>query len=62
MNLITIDDITELVQLRRATVRDKVVKRPDFPRPALALSQKTRRWRLEDVEDWLNRHRTMNAR
>ncbi len=60
--LLTLDDITAIVQLKRETVRDKLVKRSDFPRPALCLSQKTRRWRLEDVQLWLQKQHAENAR
>lgn len=60
--LLTLDDITEIVHMKRETVRDKLVKRSDFPRPALSLSQKTRRWRLDDVQDWLSKKRAESAR
>ena len=62
MTLITLDDITSMVQMKRETVRDKLVKRADFPRPALSLSQKTRRWRLEDVHEWLLKKSVENMR
>lgn len=38
--LLTIDDIAALYKCSRVYARDKLVKRPGFPRPSLALSQK----------------------
>lgn len=51
--ILTIDDIAEMYKVKRTYARDKVVSRPDFPRPSLALSQKMKRWNREDVERWL---------
>jgi predicted DNA-binding transcriptional regulator AlpA len=62
MNLLTIDDITAMVQMRREYVRDKLVKRPDFPRPAFALSQKSKRWSSDDIRGWLERQHSANQR
>lgn len=62
MQLLTLDDITELVQLSRQYVRDRLVKRPDFPRPTFALSQKCKRWKREDVVGWIERQHTSNLR
>lgn len=53
--LIDITEIAELLKVRREYVRDRVVRRPDFPAPALTLSQRVRRWRREDVEAWAMR-------
>ena len=55
MNLMTIDDIGAMLQLSREYVRDKLVKKADFPRPFLALSQKNRRWDKVAVESWLTK-------
>lgn len=51
--LITLDDIAKMYRTSRRWARDVLVKRPDFPRPALSMSQKTRRWRLSDVQHWI---------
>lgn len=51
--ILTIDDIAALYKVKRSYARDKVVKRPDFPRPSISLSQKVTRWSREDVEQWL---------
>ena len=53
MKLLTIDNIAALLGLERRYVRDKIVKRPDFPMPAVALSQKVRLWKQSDVEAWI---------
>lgn len=55
MNLITIDHIATRLNQRREYVRDRLVKRADFPRPALVLSQKLRQWDADDFEKWLKR-------
>lgn len=58
-------DITELAQalkLPRNYVRDSLVKKPDFPRPALNLSQRVRKWDAQDVRQWIERHRQEEAR
>ncbi|SEF31425.1 hypothetical protein ABL840_08940 [Variovorax sp. NFACC27] len=61
-DLIGTMDISERLNLEHAYVRDRVVKRPDFPRPALALSQKCKRWRQEDFEEWLKKQAKKQAR
>lgn len=60
--LIDTRDIAEMLRLRPAYVRDTLVKGPTFPRPALMLSQKTRRWDRQDVMRWIEHHRQQNAR
>ena len=62
MTLLTIDDICAMVKLSRAYVRDKLVKRGDFPRPSLSLSQKSRRWNKADVDSWLTKSQANLAR
>ena len=53
MTLLTLDDLTQQFKLSRSYVRDKLVKRGDFPRPSLSLSQKNRRWGKSDVDAWI---------
>lgn len=62
MNLITIDEIAAMLKLSRSHVRDKLIKRGDFPRPTLSLSQKNRRWSEPDIESWIQSQRTKIAR
>lgn len=58
MNLLTLDEICGMVKLSRTYVRDKLVKRADFPRPCLSLSQKSRRWSKESVDLWVAQSQT----
>ena len=51
-DLITTADIAEDLGLARDYVTSKLTKRPDFPKPALRLSQKTVRWLRDDYEAW----------
>lgn len=62
MSLLTLDDIAAMLSATRPLVRDRIVKRPDFPRPAVSLSQKMRRWNKVDVENWLAKQMQRNAR
>jgi len=61
-DLLTIDDLALTLGLKRETVRDRIVKRADFPRPAVSLSQKIRRWSEGDVTEWLSKHYALNQR
>jgi predicted DNA-binding transcriptional regulator AlpA len=47
--------IAEDLELQRKYVTDRVIKRPDFPAPVIALSQKTRKWLLSEYWAWKNR-------
>ena len=62
MRLLTLDDIAEMVSAPRPYVRDVLVKRPEFPKPCIALSQKTRRWDRAEVDAWFQRHMKMARR
>lgn len=62
MTLLTLDDIAEIVKEPREYVRTSLVRRPDFPRPALVLSQKIRKWAAVDVDAWLETQRKKWAR
>jgi predicted DNA-binding transcriptional regulator AlpA len=61
-DLLTIDDIAERMKLRREYVRDRLVKRPDFPRPCMQISQKHKRWDAADLTAWEAKQGAMNAR
>lgn len=50
--------IARMLGVRRSYVTDRLTKRPDFPRPALDLSQKTRRWKECDVAAWIRENGT----
>ena len=60
--LLNLDDLALRVGQSRQYARDKLVKRTDFPRPALALSQKVRKWSVKDVDAWLERQKLRLAR
>lgn len=62
MILLTIDDMATRIGESREYVRDKLVKRGDFPRPALVLSQKIRKWAAADFDAWLEKQRIKWAR
>lgn len=54
--------IADLLKISHRQARDRLVKSTTFPRPALALSQKIKRWSRQDVESWIERNRAMQAR
>jgi len=60
--LIGIAEISAALNVSHSYTRDRLVKRPDFPRPALSLSQKCRRWSKEAFEDWLSRETKKQSR
>lgn len=62
MTLLDLDGISQLIGTPRTYVRDRLVKRPDFPRPCLNLSAKMRRWGKADVEKWVEQQAKRNAR
>lgn len=51
--LLDTGQIAALLNLTRPYVTDKLTKRPDFPKPAVAKSQKLKRWRECDIRAWL---------
>lgn len=46
-------EIAAMLGLTRRYVTNVVVKRPDFPKPAVTLSSKTKRWEEVDVMRWM---------
>lgn len=57
MTYVTTKDIAEELGVTREYVTDKLVKRPGFPAPAIDVSQRLRRWRIEDVRRYLSQRR-----
>lgn len=49
VDLIDTIEISRLLGVTRAHCVGRVIKRPDFPAPAMDLSQRMRRWRRNDV-------------
>jgi predicted DNA-binding transcriptional regulator AlpA len=56
-NLIDITEIAQRLKLRRDYVRDKLVKTGDFPRPAINISQRIRKWEEEAIQAWLEKQK-----
>lgn len=46
--------IANLLGCSRQHVTNRLTKRPDFPRPIINVSQKTRFWSLADVQRWMS--------
>ncbi len=55
-------EIAQALGLQREYVTDRLVKRPDFPPPAIRLSRKTVRWERAKVEAWISQHVKRNSR
>ena len=56
-SLIDTRAIAEILGLSARHVRENLVNQPGFPRPAVQLSIKSRRWDLGDVQLWLDKQR-----
>lgn len=61
-NLLDLTDIAERLKLRRDYVRDKLVKTGDFPRPAINISQRIRKWEEQAIQAWLEQQKQGSAR
>jgi predicted DNA-binding transcriptional regulator AlpA len=59
--LLSTKGIADLLELNRAYVTDNIVKRPDFPKPVIDFSQKTRRWRKADVMNYRPKRAAMSS-
>ncbi len=46
-------EIAQMLGLSREYTTDKLTKKPGFPKPRVSVSQKTRRWAREDLEQWM---------
>lgn len=51
-DLINTEVIAEMLQCSRKHVTDRVIKRPDFPAPTVAVSRKMRLWDRARVLEW----------
>lgn len=49
--------IAAMLSMTREYVTDRLTKRPDFPKPRIALNRKTKRWAECDIREWMERHR-----
>lgn len=52
-DLIDTKDIAQMLGVSRAHCVGRIVKRPDFPKPAVSLSQRLKRWRKVEVMKWM---------
>ena len=52
-DLIDTKDIAQMLGVTRAHCVGRIVKRPDFPKPAVALTQRLKRWRKAEVMKWM---------
>ncbi len=57
--MLTLDtqDIAQLLGVTREHVTNKIVKRPDFPKPTINASQKMRKWAQHEVLAYLRGER-----
>lgn len=49
IELIGTKEIAKLLQVSQGHCVSRVIKRPDFPKPVMNLSQRMRKWRKDDV-------------
>lgn len=61
-DMLTRADIAEMLNIEQRYVSESLEKRPDFPRPVLALSTRLKRWARDDVQRWLEQHRKKCSR
>ena len=60
--LMTIADMAAVLQVPHRALVDRITKRADFPRPALVLGLKNKRWTREAFEGWVNTNIAKNLR
>lgn len=60
--LLTPDDIAAVLQVPHKELVDRISKRPDFPRPALVLGRRTKRWSKDAIEAWIQKNIAKNQR
>jgi predicted DNA-binding transcriptional regulator AlpA len=53
LDLIGTQDIARMLGVTQSHCVGRIVKRPDFPKPAINLSQRLRKWRRDDVLKFL---------
>ena len=51
--LIDLHDIAAMMGITHDYLRDRIIKRKDFPKPTIRLSQKVKRWNRQDIILWL---------
>lgn len=53
--LIDTKGIARMLGVTQAHATGRIVKRPDFPKPAVNITQRLRRWRQSDVLQWVKK-------
>jgi len=53
LDLIGTQDIARMLNVSQAHCTGRIIKRPDFPKPTINLSQRLRKWRRDDVLKFL---------
>jgi predicted DNA-binding transcriptional regulator AlpA len=53
LDLIGTHDIARMLGVAQSHCVGRIIKRPDFPKPAINLSQRLRKWKREDVMKFL---------
>jgi predicted DNA-binding transcriptional regulator AlpA len=53
LDLLGTKDIARMLGVTQAHTTNRIVTRPDFPRPAVNLSQRLRKWKRADVEAYV---------
>jgi hypothetical protein len=53
LDLIGTHDIARMLDVTQSHCVGRIIKRPDFPKPAINLSQRLRKWKREDVMKFL---------
>jgi predicted DNA-binding transcriptional regulator AlpA len=52
-DLVDTKQIAQLLGITRAHCVGRIIKRPDFPKPAINLSQRLRKWKRQDILKWV---------
>jgi predicted DNA-binding transcriptional regulator AlpA len=60
--LIDVKTIATTLGVNPRVVNERILKHPDFPRPALAINHKMRRWDKGQFDAWLARQAKRMAR
>jgi predicted DNA-binding transcriptional regulator AlpA len=48
----TVDDIADFLSLSSSSVRQRIVTKPNFPKPIHPVNSRTRRWIPPEVKTW----------
>ena len=62
LNLIGTKEVARMLGVSQAHATNCLTKRPDFPKPAVGITQRLRKWRAEDVTAWALGHYKPRAR